>query len=100
MIARTEPRSVYAESRSPCTACPEIRRELRSTRPDLIGKIPARSGPQIPALSESVPQHPRRRLAPILGLAPTCPEAARGTSHSPSPSLLPTEHCPLIIEAR
>ncbi|SRR5260370_26403418 len=74
--------------------------EPRSTCPDLIGKIPGRSAPQIPALSEGVAQHARRPLAPFLGLAPTCPEETRGISHSPSLLLLPTDHCPLIIEAR
>src|SRR5260370_14305527 len=93
MIACTEPRSA-------CTACPEIRREPPSTCPDLIGKIPGRSAPQIPALSEGVAQHARRPLAPFLGLAPTCPAQTRGISHSPSLLLLPTDHCPLIIEAQ
>src|SRR6266478_115916 len=61
--------------------------EPRSTSPDLIGKIPTRSGSQIPTLSESVAQHPRRPLASFLGLAPIF--------HSPSPLLLPSDHCPL-----
>jgi hypothetical protein len=78
-----------------CTACPETRREPRSTCPHLIGKIPARSAPTIPAPSESVAQLPRRPLAPFLGLAPTCPEETRGIPHSPSPLLLLTNHCPL-----
>src|SRR5260370_41395938 len=92
MIACAEPRSVYAESRSARTACPEIRREPRSTCPELIGKVPVRSAPQIPALSERVAQHPRHSLGPFLGLSPTCPEEARGISHSPSPLI---SHCPL-----
>src|SRR6266446_1617902 len=76
-------------------ACPEIRREPRSTSPGLIRKIPARSGSQIPSLSESIAQHPRRPLAPFLGLAPTCPKETRRICHSPSPLLLPTDHRPL-----
>jgi hypothetical protein len=66
--------------------------EPRSTRPDLTGKIPTRSGPKIPTPSESVAQHPLRPLAPFLGQATTCPEEARGISHSPSALLLPADH--------
>ncbi len=43
--------------------------------------------------------YPRRPLAPFLGLAPTCPEETRGISHSPSPTLLPTD-CPLTCHDR
>src|SRR6266852_7005198 len=69
--------------------------EPRSTSPDLIEKISARSAPKIPALSKGVPQHPRHPLASSPGLAPACLEETRESSHSPSPSLLPTNHCPL-----
>ena len=46
------------------------------------------------------PRHLRRPLGSFLGLAPTYTEQSRGISHSPSPVLLPTDHCrrsPLTI---
>src|SRR6266849_9399711 len=40
-------------------------------------------------------QHPRRPLSSFVGMPPTRPEQTRGISHSPSPLLLPADHCPL-----
>src|SRR5229473_282348 len=40
-------------------------------------------------------QHPRRTLSSFVGMPPTRPEQTRGISHSPSPLLLPADHCPL-----
>src|SRR5258708_34149383 len=68
MIACTQPPRVYHA----CAACPEPQREPRS-----------------------VAQHPYQPLASFPGQTPTCPVQTRGISHSPSPSLLPTDHRPL-----
>jgi len=68
MIACTQPRRVYHA----CAACPEPQTEPRS-----------------------VAQHPHQPLASFPGQTPTCPVQTRGISHSPPPSLHPTDHCPL-----